>query len=194
MRREVARLLRVQGIDLGEGLGAAVGEGEATTHRAVRPHPPRPKPRPIDLHEPPTFVRLVWDHDKEITFHAEQRRYLRVETDASSNYHQPNDPSASRINVIATGEGVTFRGSTPLEGGRLRVIFEGTKDAKPRDVGTIRVELSRPGLVTLSDERNYRIVEKPQVRPTPRQVSLPSFKVYPVNGPEDDHWTQLGWP
>lgn len=194
MRKEVARLLRVQGIDVGEGFGGGAGTGETSPQRPGRPHPPRPKPRPIELHEPPTFIRLLWDPEKEISFYAEQRRYLRVETDANSNYHQPNDPSASRINVIATKGGVAFRGSTPLEGGRVRFIFEGAVTAQVGDSGTIRVELSRTGLPTLSDERSFRIIDKPEVRPTVRQVTLPAFKVYPVDGPEDEHWTQLGWP
>src|SRR6202035_697755 len=105
-----------------------------------------PRPQPIALQEPPTFIRLVWNPDQDITFHPQQRRYIRIETDANSNYHSPQNPAASRLNIIVTGAGLQLRGSTPLEGGRMRIIFESIATAAIGTTGTIRVELSRPGL------------------------------------------------
>jgi hypothetical protein len=195
MRSEVARLLRLQGVEVAEGLGGQAVEGEGETpERPVRPRPPRPPLQPIELHEPPTFIRLVWQPDAAITFYPQQRRYIRIETDANSTYHNPNKPEASRINIIAAGAGVTICGSTPLQGGRMRAIFEAAADAKLGSEGRVRVELTRTGLPVLADERPFRIVALPPEKPKPRRLALPPFEVRPVNGPEDSRWTDLGWP
>ena len=34
----------------------------------------------------------------------------------------------------------------------------------------------------------------PETKPAGRHVSLPPFKVVEVQGPDDEVWTQLGWP
>jgi hypothetical protein len=198
-RKEVARLLRLQGVPVGlEGLGGQTTEGPGTgTDKPPRPDTPtepRPKPRPIELHEPPTFIRIMWKEDGDITFHPQQRRYIRIETDAYSQYHNPNNPSASRINIFAINNGVAFRGSTPLEGGRMRGIFEGTATANVGDTGTIRVELTRPGMPMLFDERPFRVVEPPPIQEKKQRVTLPPFHPIPVDGPDDLRWTSLGWP
>src|ERR1017187_9716026 len=129
MRNEVARLLRLQGVDVGTGTGGQSQSERGGEERPRRPRPPRPAPQPIDLHEPPTYIKLAWPEGEEITFHREQRRYLRVVTDAASTYHNASNPTQSRINFITTGNGVVSRGSTPLEGGRLRLIAEGATSA-----------------------------------------------------------------
>lgn len=186
MRREVARLLRLQGLNIAEA--AAGGEATGREGRGERPtHPrgPRPKPQPIELHEPPTYIRLVWEPGVEITLYPQQRRYLRIETDANSGYHNAQDPVASRINVIITGTGVRSPGSTPLQGGRMRVIVDAGADARPGATGAVRVELTRPGLPSLSDERPLRVVETPPAKPDARQVTLPPFTFQPVDGPDD---------
>ncbi len=193
-RREVARLLRLQGISIGEPVG------EETSTRGERPerptHPPRvrPQPRPIELHEPPTYIRILWEPNVEIPFYAQQRRYIRVETDANSTYHNSHNPAASRINVIVSGAGVALRGSTPLQGGRMRVILDGSTGAQVGATGTVRVELMRTGLPSLVDERAFRIIETPLARPASREVGLPPFEFHPVEGPEDQIWTDLVWP
>jgi len=197
-RKEVARLLRLQGMDVGPGFGetttgAGAGAGTKTPTPPRPPRPPRP-PKLIELHEPPTYIRIMWDEDEDVTFYPQQRRYIRIETDAHSKYHNPNDPAASRINLIAYSGGVVLRGSTPLEGGRMRAIFEGVASANVGDAGTIRVELTRPGQPMLSDERGVRIVETPPVRQTEQRVTLPPFEIYGVEGPNDSRWAQLGWP
>jgi hypothetical protein len=194
MRHEVARLLRLQGADVGTGTGSEPSPEPVTPERPRRPRPPRPPPQPIELHDPPTYIKLVWAEDEDITFHREQRRYIRVVTDAASTYHNAADPSQSRINFIVMGEGVISRGSTPLEGGRLRLIAEGSNTATVGQTGAIRVELSRPGAPTLSDERSFKIVDVPPARPRPQRATLPPFRVEPVRGPSDNRWNDLAWP
>lgn len=194
MRQEVARLLRLQGINIPEALGGSASGGHDSPQPPVNPPSPRPKPQPLELHEPPTYVRFVWPEEKDVTFHPQQRRYLRVETDANSAYHNPQNPNASRLNIIVSGNGFLLRGSTPLEGGRMRVILEGAATATIGGVGSIRLELSRPGLPVLSDERPLRIVEMPPARPSKRQLTLPPFETIPVDGPDEDQWATLDWP
>lgn len=193
MRREVARLLRLQGNNVVDAIGAQVSAEGASDQRPTHPRVPRPRPvlLPIEPHDPPTFIHFVGDGP--ITFHTEQRKYIRIETDASSRYHNPNDPNESRINVFSTHGEVTFCGSTPLQGGRMRAIFECSARAQLGSTGTIRVELSRPGLPVLSDEKQIQIVAPPPVREDAREIALPEFDVRPVE-PESEKWLAFDWP
>jgi hypothetical protein len=194
LRSEVAKLLRLQGIDVAEGLGGLAVEGEGETGHPVRPPKPRPPLKPIEPRDPPTYIRLVWEPEAAIPFFLEQRRYLRIETDAPSTYHNPNRPEASRINIIVEGAGIVSRGSTPLKGGRMRAIFEAPADAKVGDTGRVRVELTRVGLAVLADQREFQIVPSPPEKPKPKRVSLPPLRIQPVKGPDDATWSALGWP
>lgn len=137
---------------------------------------------------------MLWEEDEPITFYPEQRRYIRIETDATSTYHDASNPHASRINIIISGEGIVLRGSTSLNGGRMMAILEALGNANIGAVGTVRVELARQGLPTLSDQRDFRTVEAPPIRSGSRRISLPPFEVRPVEGPEDQMWTTLNWP
>ena len=193
MRREVARLLRIQGLDVSEALGAEAGDSDAGRDRPTHPRRSRPSPQPIELHEPPTTIRFVWVGEP-IEFHSEQRRYLRVETDAHSSYHDANLPERSRINIVVAGEGIRVCGSTPLQGGRMRVILEAAPTAQIGTTGSIGIELMRQGLPLLSDERTFLIVETPSTREGRRRITLPPFDVRPVDGPDDPQWTNLSWP
>jgi len=194
VRTEVARLLRLQGIDVGLGITPEISsQGQATGKPTGTRGAPR-KPQPIELHEPPTYIKFVWDDDSEIPFYPEQRRYIRIETDANNTYHNPGNPNASRINIVAPSTGLVFRGSTPLEGGRLRAIFEARSDAQIGATGTLRVELSRPGLATLIDERSFKVVDAPPERPANRRMTLPPFEIIPVASPESTLWAELDWP
>jgi hypothetical protein len=193
MRGEVARLLRIHGLELGQPVGGDAGGQGPDAARPVRPPRPRPRPEPIELHEPPTYIRILWGEDEDITFYPEQRRYVRIVTDANSTYHNPNDVAHSRINVIV-GDQLILRGSTALLGGRMRAVVEGASGARIGQTGTLRVELTRPGLPVLVDERTYRIIAAPEAHPSGRRVSLPPFRVEAVEGPDDPKWTQLGWP
>lgn len=193
IQSEVAKLLSIQGVNAiignaGQVAGEIGGSGRPT-------HPPRPRPIPhsIELADPPTYIKILWDEDKPIAFYPEQRRYVRIETDAISSYHQA-DGNNSRLNVIITGNGVRFRGTTPLNGGRMRVIAEADADAALQSEGAVRVELSRPGLPTLSDERTFEIVEAPPAKPSATNVTFPPFEIIAVEGPNDERWNDLGWP
>lgn len=195
MRSEVAKLLRLQGVPVVEAATATAG-GASDQEGEPKPHKPRP-PRPVvplETHDPPTYIRLLWDPEEPITFFKTQRRYIRLETDANSTYHDPAKPEASRINLIVAADGVTVAGSTPLKGGRMRVILEAAGEPPIGAEGTVRIELSRPGLATLSDERSVRIVAPPKAEPKSNQLTLPPFKVLPVDGPDDERWASLGWP
>jgi hypothetical protein len=192
MRREVARLLRLQGIAIDQKAGGQAGGDEQTPNRPIRPkNPPKP-PQPVEVHEPPTYIRIVWDEGEPIGLYPGQRRYIRIETDANSTYHNPDNPAASRINIILEGR-VALKGSTPLKGGRLRAILELPADAEVGAKGTLRVELSRPGLNTLSDQREIVVNKEPPARVGRGQLSLPPFEIHGVM-PDDDQWTALGWP
>jgi hypothetical protein len=187
MRRKVARLLRIAGAALEE-----VGGNKNTTddgEKDVKPRPPRPKPLPIEPKEPPTFLRIVWE-DEEIPFYAGQRRYVRIETDANSDYHDPDDPEASRLN-IALGDDLKKFSTSPLRGGRMRVGVECVENVVVGSSGSIRVELYRKGLAALSDEKEYRIVEPPLPKEQERQSNLPDFDIIPVAGPDDDNWEYI---
>ncbi len=192
MRKEVAQILQLQGVNVSEVGGLGAGSGTADQP----PKPPRPPPPPVVpilLKDPPTFVRFVWEKDEEITFYSEQRRYLRIETDADSRYHKANSAS-SPTNFIVSGSGISIKGTTPLQGGRMRVIAEADHQPKVGDVGIIRVEMTRAGLPTLSDERIYAIVEVPAAKPSDSKLTLPPFEVIAVDGPDDPRWIQLAWP
>lgn len=187
MRKQVAKLLRIAGAALQEVGGSKTkekGDGPVT------PRPPRGKPQPIAPQEPPTFIRIVWDDDKDITFYAGQRRYIRVETDANSNYHSSDDPTASRIN-IAVGDDLKVFGTSPLKGGRMRIGVKCNEAVVVSSKGSIRIELYRKGLPALNDERGYSIVEQPKPKEQDRAASVPDFDVIPVDGPDDEDWPYI---
>lgn len=194
MRTEVARLLRLQGIKVGVGAVAVTASHGSTTGKSSSSHRGHRKPQSIELHEPPTYIKIVWDDDAEIPFYASQRRYLRIETDANGTYHNPGNPAASHINIVSPSANLILRGSTPLEGGRMRAIFEAQTNAQLDSRGSIRIELSRLGMATLYDERAYRIVPPPQEKPSDRTLTLPPFDIRSVDGPDSQLWTELDWP
>jgi len=194
MRSEVARLLRVHGIAVAETIGGLPSNEDIEKQKPVRPHRPRPQPHPIDLHDPPTYIKILWEEDEEIGFYPGQRRYLRIETDAHSIYHNADNPAASRINIYSIGKGLLIAGSTPLNGGRLRAVIDCPENTNIGETGSINVELSRPSLPVLSDKRSYKVLEPPPTRPVPQRLSLPEFEWIPVEGPEDQRWNDLGWP
>lgn len=104
IRQEVARLLQMQGLDIGLTAGPTVRGTEPTGTPPRPPRPPRPAPEPLETREPPTFVRIVWGADEPVSLYPGQRRYLRIETDANSTYHDAEFPERSRMNFIVGGE------------------------------------------------------------------------------------------
>ena len=194
MRREVARLLHLQGFPVSDATGSQPNSSGEERPSSSRSGGTRRRPDPIEPNDPPTFIRFVWEEDEPIRFFPEQRRYLRIETDAPSQYHNPSDPSRSSINVIVTGEHVSCSGSTPLQGGRMRLVIDCSREANIGGTGSLRVEMIRRGLPTLSDQRSIEVVEPPHAATGPQPLSMPPFRVEEVQGPDDDMWTMLGWP
>jgi hypothetical protein len=183
----------LQGLEIGITSGATVEKG-GDEQRGVGQRRGRQQPLPITIVDPPTFIRIVAPADEPITFYGEQRRYIRIETDAESRYHNPANRDLSQINIVIDGGQLNLSGTTPLKDGRLRLIIDCGRDATVNDVGAIRVELLRRGLATLSDSRGTVVVRPPETKPKTQQVELPPFDVRPVHGPEDPMWAALGWP
>lgn len=187
MQRQVAKLLRIIGpalVNVGGSTKTVDGEGPP------RRRGPGTKPRTIDLKEPPTYIKILGDKDDEIKFYGSQRKYLRIETDANSSYHDPDDPKKSRIN-IAVGEDLKVFGTSPLRGGRMRIGVQCHAEVAVGSKGGIRVELYRPGMSTLNDERDYLVVDTPKPKDDDRKTAFPEIKVVPVDGPEDENWTYV---
>ena len=192
IRREVVRLLDVHGgrsVTTRRRRPSSQDDSEesdnissASRHRTVTP---------IEIHEPPTYVRIVWPSDRDITFYDRQRRYIRIETDASEQYYS-DDPRASRFNFIISNGWLTHRGTTQLRGGRMRALLQATGQIGARS--TLRIELSRPGLPTLSDERPCALVETPALSSESGSVGAPPFNITAVSGLEDPNWQALDWP
>lgn len=187
MRKRVAKLLRIAGAALYDAGGR---KPSVDGDQGVNPNPNPIRPLPIEVKEPPTFVRIVWEEDREIPFYAGQRRYIRVETDANSDYHDPDDPAASRFNV-AVGDDLRMFGTSPLRSGRMRVGLEGMESVAEGATGSVLVELHRHGLPVLSDEREYRVVATPKPREPEHKGTLPDFEVIAVSGPQDDNWENI---
>ena len=187
MRRNVARLLRLSGAAIYNTGGTKISPGGGSY---INPRPRWKKPLPIQVCEPPTFIRIVWEQDDEIPFYPGQRRYIRLETDADSKYLDPEDLTASRIR-IDVGEKLNMFALSPLQAGRMRIGVECHELVNEGSVDLIRVELHRSGLSPLSDERSYRIVSPPLPRERTRQGSIPDFEVIAVSGPEDDNWAYV---
>lgn len=193
MRSEVARLLKIQGLDVLEAFGGVAvdaasetGDRPPTGTRRSRPELP-----PIEVNDPPTFIRFLGEKTR---LYPEQRRYVRVESDAPPEYHTPNDPTRSRLNIIVRGDGVRIAGSTPIHGGRMRVICEALPAARLGTRGQLRLELSRPGQPALVAEQPFEIIERPPTKPGERRIAIPRFEIRPVDGPQDEMWATLGWP
>lgn len=197
-RKEVAKLLRVFGRDAVESeANEAKGKGDQRGERPVWSLPSRKRtpPVPLEPKEPPTFVRIVWDEEKDISFSPGRRRYIRIETDANSRYHNANNPEASKFNfIIPDGFGLKFEGSTHLQGGRMNAIVEASPQAQPGATCKFRVEMRRTGMPSLFDERVLVVVPLPPTEPKEQKVSIPKFSFREVQGPDDDQWKNLEWP
>ena len=185
IQRQVAKLLRIAGpalVDVG-GSKTEGGGGGGPPKKSG----PRSKPKPIELREPPTYIKIVGDKDNEITFYGGQRRYIRIETDANSDYHDPDDHKKSRINVVV-GDDLKVFGTSPLRGGRMRIGVHCRAEVAVGSKGGIRVELYRPGQSTLGDERNYKVVAPPSLKGDEHKTAFPQFKMIAVDGPDDENW------
>ena len=189
IRKEVAKLFRISGAATVEAGGTKTKDAEKPGGRIVHPRGPR-KLDPIPIQEPPTFIRIVWEEEKPIKFYPTQRRYVRIETDANSEYHNPMSPSASRINIIV-GDDLKLVGTTPLKGGRMRAGIDCKEGATKGNAGDIAVELYRHGLVALGDSKEYLVVDKPVTKETDKEATFPDFNIIEVKGLDDENWGKL---
>jgi hypothetical protein len=191
LKHEVAKLLKAYGVHIVDD-GGGGGEGNDSRRRPKPPSPgPRPNPPTIELKEPPTYLKIVWS-GQNVEFFPGQRRYIRLETDANSSYHDATAAHLSHVNFIIEKGFVRVCGSTPLKGGRMRVVLECPLNSQVGSSDSFRVELQRRGLSMLEDRRGISIVE-PKKAEERGKVAVPSFEVRPV-AQEDDLWTTLGWP
>lgn len=186
MQRQVARLLRLVGPALAEVKGTQDTSGPGPGPEP-KPYKPKKPLKPIETREPPTFIRIVANEDKPIKFYPGQRKYIRIETDANSHYHDADDPEQSRLNV-AVGDDLEVFGTSPLQGGRLRIGVRAKSEVAMESTGSIRVEIYRSGASALSDERGYCIVEQPKPKEGKVKTAFPDFRMIPVDGPTDDRW------
>jgi len=198
-RKEVAKLLRIQGFDV-----AAIGGSGTGVEGGPKPRPPKPPPGPkpeFVPKEPPTFVRIAATEDKPISAYPSRSRHITIVTDADASYHDVQKPKESRVNVIVAPEDASedddvfaVSGTTSLEGGRMRAAIYCLPSAKVGTLGRVRVELHRKGLSSLVDERKL-VVDSPPVPPGTgsNKVKMPPFEIVEV-GPDDSTWGALDWP
>jgi hypothetical protein len=191
VRREVAKMLRLFGFSATEE-GSAKSAGKKEVATGGGPKKTRPKPEPIQLNEPPSFVELVGD--EPIEFFPGQRRYLRIRTDAHSKYHDATDAMKSRFSFLVDGEEIKPSGSSELRDGHMRVVFAAKDDASVEAKGTITVELRPPSRPTLSATLGYVIVEAPPAKQGGAKVDLPQIDCQPIDSMESQEWVSLDWP
>jgi hypothetical protein len=146
----------------------------------------------IELHDPPTYIKIL--SRSPVEFYPEQRRYMRIETDAMSHYHDAEDMKSSKFNIVINGQGLVLSGTTPLNEGRMRIILDCDKNAAIGNEGEVIVELHRYGSSRITEQMNYKIAEKPPVKSSKKEVSVPNIQPVAVNGLEDEKWHTLGWP
>lgn len=188
MRREVAKMLKDFGFSVKEPVGGAQA-GSGNSGGGGGGGGGRGEPVEIELVDPPTLLEFL---SKSTTFYPGQRRFIGVKTNAHSNYHDPDNPEASKFNFIGESP-VQVAGTTALKGGRMRVILAASEEAEIGAEGSIGVELHRGGLTTLSATLPFKVVEKPEMKGTGASINLPNIDCQAIN-PGDEQWMNLGWP
>lgn len=187
LQKEVSKMLTLMGkaqIESDKASEKGSGSGHSTTGKG------RKKLEPLEIREPPTFIKILWDPEMPIKFHEGQRKWLRVETDAMSEYHDPSKLNLSKINIILDSD-LRLVGSSALRGGRMRIAAECLLGANPGANGKIKIELHRKNLSTLLDEAEYEITEKPKPIDKKRIQTFPDFRIVEVAGPDDDNWKYI---
>lgn len=195
IKGEVAKVLRFHGFSTSVAVGGSIGDNGGGRIGNI---PSIPKPsshrliKKIDVHDPPTYVKILVD--SPVNFYPEQRKYIRIETDAPSNYHNSEDVTKSRFNIIINGTSVIRSGTTPLKEGRMRIILDCQGNSKVGETGEITIEISRPGMIALSDKFSYVVVAKPPPASDKKHISIPEIRFVAVEGPEDLNWSSQSWP
>ena len=193
---EIVKLLRFHGYNTtipSGGTLALTGPNQLTTSIPTRKKRPIPVTKLIESHDPPTYIKIL--NQSPVEFYAGQRRYIRIETDAISSYHDAEDIRNSKFNIIVNGEAITYSGTTPLKDGRMRIILDCSDKASLGEKGECMIELHRVGQMSLKESMQYEIVEKPQVKESNKKISVPNIlPPVPVNGPDDINWSDQNWP
>ncbi len=194
-RKEVASLLRLQGIPVSMGSFAKRSKESTADGIPRTSRPPKPPLEPIDPLDPPDWLQILPDNDESLTFYPGQRRYVRIVTNAPDSYHPAHDDASSRINFYLTHPSFSRAGSTPLKGGRMRIIIDLKEDIEHQDVeGSLVVEIQRQGLPPLRESKPLTMVEKPPAEESQQQLTLPEFKFVALDGPDNEDWQRLEWP
>lgn len=195
IRSEIAKVLRLHGYSAHVSIAGEVDPSAMTTDGILppvrKPHHPTITKK-IDIHDPPTYVKIL--ADSPVEFYPEQRKYIRIETDAPASYHDSVDRTKGRINIIMNGSDIKLAGTSPLREGRMRIILDCVKTSAIGSVGDFTVEISRPGMVSISSKISYKITPKPESSPNKKSISIPKMSFMPVHGPEDVYWSGQEWP
>jgi hypothetical protein len=196
IRKEVAKLLRFQDYSTLLSSGSQLSKSGGIENVVMTPpsHPggTHKFSKKIELHDPPTYIRIL--ARSPVEFYPDQRRYIRLETDAPSFYHDSENIRDSKINIIINGKDLVLAGTTPLKEGRMRLIVDCKEDSVVGSHGELSVELSCFGSMTLIDRFSYTIVTRPLIKPSINRVSVPRLNFVPVEGQEDATWSVLQWP
>jgi hypothetical protein len=195
IKTEVAKVLRFHGFSATIAAGGGKDEGSKNTPSRIPPIPRAPThkfTKKIDIHDPPTYVKILAESPTD--FYPDQRRYIRVETDAPSSYHNAEDSTKSRFNIIINRTEIVKAGTTPLREGRMRLILDCKSEAGVGSTGELTIELTVPGMPTLTDKISYMIVKKPPPAADKKHISIPKIRFVKVEGPEDEVWARLTWP
>src|SRR5690606_5102738 len=178
IRKEVARMLKIFGFSVAEEVGASA-KGSNDGGRPGRGGRGSRKPDAVEPHEPPTKVEILGPDP--ITFYPGQRRYVRVRTDAHSQYHNAHDQTRSKFSFYATGDAIRVAGSSELRNGHMRVIFAASQDVSVGTVGNLSVELRPLQAATITTSIGYKIVEQPKPKGASSKINLPEINIQPID-------------
>jgi len=193
---EIVKLLRYHGYNTTIPSGGALtltGPNQLTPSIPTGKKRPIPITRLIESHDPPTYLKIL--NQSPVEFYAGQRRYIRIETDAISSYHDSEDIRNSKFNIIVNGEAITYSGTTPLKDGRMRIILTCRDKPSLGEKGECIIELHRVGQMSIKESMQYETVEKPRTTDSNNRISVPNIlPPVPVSGQDDINWSDQNWP
>jgi hypothetical protein len=188
LRKEVAKMLTLVGRAREETQKSEKGNGERAILASRRGGPRKVKP--LTTNDPPTYITILTDSEEAVKFFPDQRKWLRIETDAPAHYHDTKRPKESKINVVIQG-GVKLSGTSSLKGGRMRIALDCPEEITVGSTGTIQIILSRSGMDALEDSVSYIISDPPKHQKNLKKESFPDFEMIPVEGPDDPNWQNI---
>lgn len=186
LQKDIAKFIEATG-GLIDGITGPTDQPSDVTGPVVRrPRINRVRPRPIKkeikLNEPPTYINFLWESD-EIKFYNSQERYLRIVTDANSNYEE-------KIS-IEIDDNFSLVSRTKLTNGRMRICLRCNDNVKIGQKGKISIKLKcDQSNIDQSDSKNYIIKDVPKEISKSKPM-IPNINIKEVNGIEDENWEQL---